>query len=269
MTARSRPSSSLEPRFPHVAAGTGHYESTYLVAAHPDEPVAVWIRYTVRKAPGLPPTGSIWFTLFEPGGPTAVKVTEDEPVSDDERLLAVGRHGAVRRDGASGAISGNGVSASWDLRFEPTAEPLYHLPRPWMYRGPVPRTKSTSPYPALRMDGAVTVSGRTLSVDGWAGMLGHNWGAEHAHRWIWLRGASFVDHPDAWLDVVVGRIKVGPLVLPWIANGVLAPEGSRGRRLRVGGLGHRATVHEQSPWSLSVSPKPCEFSVFRHRSGCD
>jgi hypothetical protein len=111
-----------------------------------------------------------------------------------------------------------------------------------MYRAPVPRTKSTSPYPSMRVSGTVTVAGRTLSLDGWRGMLGHNWGAEHAHRWIWLRGASFAEDPDAWLDVVIGRIKVGPLVLPWIANGMLALDG---RRHRVGGLGRRVMVREQ------------------------
>jgi hypothetical protein len=75
-------------------------------------------------------------------------------------------------------------------------------------------------------------------------MLGHNWGAEHAHRWIWLRGASFDEDPDAWLDVVIGRIKVGPLVVPWIANGVLALNGGKARH-RVGGLGRRVRVRER------------------------
>jgi hypothetical protein len=155
---------------------------------------------------------------------------------------------------ASGAISANGVTASWDLRFDPTAEALFHLPSPWMYRAPVPRTKSTSPYPLMRVSGTVTVSGRVLTVDEWPGMLGHNWGAEHAHRWIWLRAASFAGHPDAWLDVVVGRIKVGPILLPWIANGALSLDGPRGVRQRVGGVGHRASVRERSDGCELVLP---------------
>jgi hypothetical protein len=114
-----------------------------------------------------------------------------------------------------------------------------------MYRASVPRTKSTSPYPAMRVSGAVTVAGRALELTGWPGMLGHNWGAEHAHRWIWLRGASFADHPEAWLDVVIGRIKVGPVVLPWIANGAVVLDGPGGERFRVGGLRHPATVRER------------------------
>lgn len=240
------PPATLAPQFPHVATGAGFYESIYLTASHPTEAVAVWIRYTVHKPPNGPATGSIWFTLFEPSGPTAVKVTDDAPQSDGPaRLLAVGPHGAVRSDGANGAISGSGTTASWELEFDPLDEELRHLPYDWMYRVAVPRTKSTSPYPSMRVTGSVTIADRTLTLDGWLGMLGHNWGAEHAHRWIWLRGASFADNPEAWLDVVIGRIKLGRRVLPWIANGVFAPEGAGGVRHRIGGLGHRVTVRER------------------------
>ena len=91
------------------------------------------------------------------------------------------------------------------------AEPLRHLPRGWMYRAPLPRTKSESPLPALRLSGTRDWA---LELDGWPGMLGHNWGSQHAERWIWLHGHAFEDAPDAWLDIVVGRVKVGPLLTP-------------------------------------------------------
>lgn len=232
----------LDPRYPHVAARRGHYESIYLTAGHPSEPVAVWIRYTVHKPPGARPTGSIWFTLFSPGGQVAVKITAAELHSDAGQLLGIGGYGSVRRDGATGSINARGSDATWALRFEATEDELRHLPHSWMYRAPLPRTKSASPYPSMRVSGTVTVADRTIELDSWRGMLGHNWGGEHAHRWIWLRGASFAERPDAWLDVVIGRIKAGPAVLPWIANGVLSVDGVRHR---VGGIGHRVTVRER------------------------
>ena len=43
-------------------------------------------------------------------------------------------------------------------------------------------------------------------------MIGHNWGAEHAERWIWLHG---VFEQGAWLDKALGRVKVGPVLTPW------------------------------------------------------
>jgi hypothetical protein len=244
---------TLAAKFPEVADRSPHYESIYLVASHPTEPLAVWIRYTVHKAPGRPASGSVWFTLFDAGAPTATKVTDAHLHTDADRLLAVGGFGAVRRDGADGDITGERVHASWDLHFDQTEVELRHLPYEWMYRARVPRTKSTSPYPSMRVSGVVTVAGRELELRGWQGMLGHNWGAEHAHRWIWLRGASFADHPEAWLDVVIGRIKVGPVVLPWIANGAVVLDGPGGRRWRVGGLRHPATVRER--------PEGCDLVI--------
>jgi hypothetical protein len=135
---------------------------------------------------------------------------------------------------------------------------LRHLPYPWMYRAALPKTKSTSPYPAMRVSGTVRVGDRTLTLDGWRGMLGHNWGAEHAHRWIWLRGASFAEDPDAWLDVVIGRLKIGPLVVPWIANGVLA---RNRKRHRIGGLGRRVAVRERPDGCDLVLPGPGGLSL--------
>ncbi|MDQ3991508.1 MAG: hypothetical protein M3245_04255, partial [Actinomycetota bacterium] len=72
-----------EPRFPSVPPKAGHYESFYLNACHPEAPVALWIRYTVHKRPGAPPTASVWFTLFDRSaeGPRATKVTLPEPRS--------------------------------------------------------------------------------------------------------------------------------------------------------------------------------------------
>ena len=49
-------------RFPDVSREAGHYESFYLRAAHPSEPLGIWIRYTVHKRPGAEPNGSL-FTL--------------------------------------------------------------------------------------------------------------------------------------------------------------------------------------------------------------
>ena len=38
--------------FPTVRPAAGMYESFYLRAVSPEEPVAVWIRYTVHKRAG-------------------------------------------------------------------------------------------------------------------------------------------------------------------------------------------------------------------------
>jgi hypothetical protein len=55
-------------------------------------------------------------------------------------------------------------------------------------------------------------------------MAGHNWGAQHAERWIWLHGLT---EDGDWLDAAIGRVKVGPVTTPWVANGALSIAGDR------------------------------------------
>src|ERR671925_454516 len=44
--------------------------------------------------------------------------------------------------------------------------------------------------PAARVSGRVAIDDAEVAVDVWDGVLNHNWGAEHAERWIWLHGAA-------------------------------------------------------------------------------
>ena len=103
-----------------------------------------------------------------------------------------------------------GRSAAWELSFGPASEPLRHLPHPKLYDAPLPRTKTESPLPDTTISGWVEADGERWELDAWPGMVGHNWGAEHAERWIWLHGVGFDGAPDAWLDVALGRIRIGP-----------------------------------------------------------
>jgi hypothetical protein len=75
-------------------------------------------------------------------------------------------------------------------------------------------------------------------------MIGHNWGSEHAERWIWVHGVGFEEMPEAWMDVALGRIKLAGRTSPWVANGALSLEG---RRYRLGGLGARGLRVSESP----------------------
>jgi hypothetical protein len=235
-----------EPVFPHVDAKRGHYESFYLRACHPSEPLGVWIRYTVHKRPGEQPNGSIWFTLWDPE-PHAGKVT-----LDDLSVPAGGWIGVGESSFGPARATGSALGASWDLSFAAEAPPLRHLPGEWLYRAPVPRTKTESPAPAARFSGSVTVDGRAVDMDGWPGMVGHNWGAEHAERWIWMHGIAFEGDGGAaaWIDAAIGRVKIGPALTPWIGNGCLHLDG---RSHRLGGLGSvRGTA-------VRETPERCEF----------
>jgi hypothetical protein len=231
-----------EARFLAVPVEAGHYESFYIKACHPGERLGVWIRYTVHKRPGALPNGSLWVTLFDGSadGPRAHKETMPGPSAGDGEWIRVGE-ATMRAGAAAGAIDG----AEWDLRFATAEPPLFHLPRAWMYRARLPRTKLLSPAPAARFDGSLRVDGRTISVDGWRGMIGHNWGAQHAERWIWLHGLT---EDGDWLDAALGKVKLGRLTTPWVASGALS---LGGERLSLGGPGRRIEVGE--------TPERCHF----------
>jgi hypothetical protein len=222
---------ALTAVFASAPATAGMYESFYLRAVAPHEPLGVWIRYTVHKRAGEPPRGSLWCTVFDGEHPAPLMYKH---TTEDLRAPA-GRWIAIGPDSSLGAGEAEGVcgQARWSVRFASEESPLSHLPRRWMYRSPLPRTKLSSPAPAATFDGELELPGRIVDLHGWRGMVGHNWGAEHAERWIWLHGISFEEQPEAWLDVAIGRILVAGRMTPWVANGALCLDG---RRRRLGGL---------------------------------
>jgi hypothetical protein len=224
--------------FPAVPERAGMYESFYLRAVSPTEPVGLWIRHTVHKDPGRGPRGSVWCTVFDAhrGRPFMHKLTTDRLSVPDDAWIALG-------DGAGeGAVLGPGRAwgrcgeTRWSLSFRSLERELRHLSREWLYRAPLPRTKLTSPLPSAEFDGVIELEGRPVELRAWPGMVGHNWGSEHAERWIWLHGVAFEGAPAAWLDVALGRVRIAGRLTPWIANGALAIDG---RRYRLGGLAAR------------------------------
>jgi hypothetical protein len=234
-------------RFPSVPTPAGHYESVYLKAAEPGGRRAVWIRHTVLKRPGLEPRGSVWLTLFDAdaagGAPFTIKVTGgpgEVTGNDGDLMRAAG--GAISASRSTAELEADGRRAQWFLAIRGDAEPFPYLPSPRLYRAPLPRTKAVSARPAVTLHGTLMAAGREVDVDGWPGMVGHNWGAEHAERWIWMHGGG--------LDAILGRVRVGPLLTPWIANGFVELDGTRHR---IGGLTRPARVDE--------APEGCTFTI--------
>jgi hypothetical protein len=83
-------------------------------------------------------------------------------------------------------------------------------------------------------------------------MIGHNWGTEHAERWVWLEGTGFADAPGTYFDAGAARVRLGPGVSPWVPSGMLVLDGEAHR---LGGLGQvRASRIEESPTA-------CDFAL--------
>lgn len=220
--------------FPAARERAGLYESFYLRAFSPVQPLAIWIRYTVHKHPRHAPVGSVWCTLFD-----ARRERPFQHKHTSSRLHAPAG-GWIAVDGSTFArdrAEGSCGPASWDLRIAASEPELLHLRPRWLYRAPLPRTKLTTPAPMARARGSFAIAGEEpIELGGWPAMIGHNWGAEHAERWIWLYGAGFGEDPGAWLDVSLGRVRIGGRTTPWVANGTLSLGGVR---RTLGGLAAR------------------------------
>lgn len=248
--------SLAQPRFGEVATKAGHYESYYLKAGDPGGGRAVWIRYTVHKRPGEPPTGSIWCTLFdhEAGRPLAVKqtVSAGDLTTGPDLYLGVGDCGAFAPARAAGRIAAAGSEAAWEISLSGDEPLLPHLPER-LYGAPIPRTKLLTLRPAAIFRGWVEIDGRRFELDGWPGMVGHNWGTQHAEQWVWLHGTSFEGRrADTWIDLALGRVRVGRWTTPWVANGAVSLDGLRHR---LGGLGRMRTTR------VVAQAGRCEFAL--------
>jgi hypothetical protein len=240
-------------RFPEVAAKAGHYESFYIKACRPDGGQGVWIRHTVHKRPGAEPNASIWFCLFdrEAEGPRATKVTVpasqlSTPAGSWIRV-ADAEIGPGRSEGS---VDTDALSAAWSFTFTGDAEPCKYLPADWLYKAPLPKTKFLAPYPDARFEGRLVIEDEPFELSGWPGMIGHNWGSEHAERWVWLEGTGFPDAPNTYFDAGAARVRLGSRVSPWIPSGMLVLDGAAHR---LGGLGAIRSAQ------IDEHPSVCSF----------
>jgi hypothetical protein len=244
-----------EARFPTVAERAGHYESFYIKACRPGGGRGIWIRHTVHKRPGQRPKGSIWFTLFdaEAGGPRATKLTvpADRLSSPQGSWIRVSE-AEIGPGRARGSLETDAFTATWELSFEGSAEPCRYLPADWLYEAPVPRTKFEAPFPDARFDGRLRVDEEEIGIGAWPGMIGHNWGSEHAERWVWLEGTGFEEDGETYFDAGAARVKLGPWRTPWIPAGMLVLDGEAHR---LGGLGRIRSSR------ISETSTRCEFAL--------
>jgi hypothetical protein len=212
----SRMSSDNALRTPDSAQG--HVESHFLKANSADGTRALWIKFTSLLPQQV---GELWAIAFDRRGaeilarkrtfPLRVQRAEAEPFRIE------------LPDGAltEGATQGDLGVLRWQLRYT-LGDTFRPFPLAWMYRGAFPRSKSLTPSPDARFDGWFEVAGERWQVDGWRGCQGHNWGTSHAHAYAWVHCNALAESPDgpaiegAWLEALTGRVRLGPVLLPFM-----------------------------------------------------
>ena len=221
--------------------GAGGYESWFVSARDPASPRALWIRHTRHRPRHGRESVALWCTVVDRDGDRPPVVVKEVFPAFPPDVVA----GPQRFQGQA-ALGDQG--ARWDLTIiceQPALRPL----RPQvLYQAPLPRTKLEATVPDGDVTGTLEVDGHAVTVSGWRGTVGHNWGSEHADSWVWLHAAGFGAAPEAWLELVLARIRVGPARSPWTAMGALS---IAGERIVLGGLGRRTRV-DARPGRLSA-----------------
>lgn len=216
----------------------GHYEVWYLTLTDPASGRGFWFRYTfeVPADPDRAPAAELWGFAFTPGRP-ATGGKESRALGWPPRgVMHVGEAGRLDDGRAVGELRDPGLA--WDLRWEPAAEAMWHLPG-WLGRSRVPSTRVVSPSLKARFDGTVRVGEETLELRDAPGCQTHLWGRQHAARWAWAHCSAFAEDPSAVLELVYA--------VPMLRRGRAAPGGPTFLYAEVGG---EVLACNAMPWAL-------------------
>jgi len=234
----------LPPNAPRYAGAPGHVESYFLRANDPLRPRALWLKATILAPRDAPAVGETWLIWFdgEAGRTFACKHThalapgqfratpEGAAIALGSYALSIGASGEAR-----GEVRRGDERASFAFRYAPSsspvAVPLSIYPWRFLREGAFPKSKLLTPSPSIVLAGSVNVPAlggapgtrEEVSLDGWTGMCGHNWGREHAFEYAWgqclfpAEGAE----PETMVEGFSGRVRVGGRTSPRLSAAVV------------------------------------------------
>jgi hypothetical protein len=201
-----------------VTVKAPYYESRYIRANDPTRPQALWLRETLLLPRTGPSSADVWVMVFDPdgGGNRALKVRHAVDAADFRADPWCARIGTTTLDDHSawGKLSAENRTASWDLRIAYQSREPVKLLTERGYAGRFPSAKTLVRAPLARFDGHVSVDDGGLTVDGWGGSVNHNWGRRHTPAYAFGQVCGFDNAPEATLEIVTARARLGPVTLP-------------------------------------------------------
>jgi hypothetical protein len=219
------------------APSAGHVESHFLKANSPDGQRALWVKHTllVPTRGDAEPVAELWAIAFDQRGRRKLAQKVSYPLSaarlSDAPFSFVLPDAELRQGRAHGALGLGDARLSWQLSFASEQAPFLPFRYPRMYTGAFPRSKSLTPFPDTRAHGTFTAFGQHWDLAGWRAAQGHNWGKSHAHAYGWLHCNALSLEPgalpleDTWVEVLSGRVRLGPLVTPFLSVAGLRHQG--------------------------------------------
>ena len=220
-----------------ASAAPGHVESHFLKANSPDGERALWVKHTLlvptrRDAPAV---AELWAIAFDRRGRRKLAQKVSYPLAAarlcDAPFSFALPDAELRQGAASGALGAGDERLAWQLDFASAEAPFLPFRYPRMYTGAFPRSKSLTPFPDTRAHGSFTAFGERWDVTGWRAAQGHNWGKSHAHAYGWVHCNALCLEPggtpleDSWVEVLSGRVRLGPLVTPFLSVAGLRHQG--------------------------------------------
>lgn len=209
---------------------SGHYESYFLRANHPDRPLAFWIRYTIFAPRNRPADnrGELWVMLFDGERGQVHAAKYEQPLAQchfgtDALDVRIG-NATLSSGQLQGDIQQQGTRIDWQLQYHPGVEPIHLLPEN-LYTTALPKAKALVAHPLAAFRGCLHVNGETIPVENWIGSENHNWGSQHTDQYAWGQVAGFDNAPDAFLECGTARLRLGPLWTPRLTTLVLRLDG--------------------------------------------
>lgn len=209
-------------------AGQDHVESHFLKANSADGTRALWIKFTSLLPQRV---AELWAIAFAERGAKILARKHTFPLAalryEAEPFRLELPEGALTADSCEGDLG----DLRWQLRYHARAAGFRPFPLALMYRGAFPRSKSLTPNPDARFEGWFEAFGQRWEVGAWRGCQGHNWGRSHAHAYAWVHSNALCETPGgapldgAWLELLTGRVRLGPTVLPFMTVAGIALEG--------------------------------------------
>jgi hypothetical protein len=246
----------------------GHVESYFLRANDPERPRALWVKATVLAPLAGEPVAETWFIWFdgERGRTFAHRETTTFHQASfhaaGKESLQIDLGAASMRVGAEGKSRGNmrrnDDEAAWDFSWTATdssvGDRLSIFPWKLLRLGPFPKSKLLTPFPSLRFTGSVDVLGEHVSIDGWTGMQGHNWGKEHAFEYAWGQCLFPAEHgrPEAMVEGFTGRVKIGDRTTPRMSAMVVRKGSTTYRFDRIFDFWRQQATLDRRRWTLHL-----------------
>ena len=200
-------------------SGSGdHLESYFVKATSPDSRRAFWIRGTIFARADDRALAEGWAVAFDHrDGRKHVAVKRSLPY--EEARFAKDKNEVswqaleLSETGTRGSLERGGHTIAWDLRIEGEQQP-FSLVSDALLRAPCPKTKTVTPLPDARFYGAFTVDGERWDVDGWRGMLGHNWGPSNTELYAWFHCNQWEGGEELAIEAACARMRLGVLLPP-------------------------------------------------------